>query len=182
MNPYVFEFFHFDKATVSPVDNKEHNSDSIVLFVSQLDKDTGDSVFLLSKDLFLDNGNFVFVHNFSISDQNYMLNVGFNEEGYFCNFDYPHYCHIDLSVFNYLGGLFSVNSSDSFFESLNGKYGSFPDGSIVTVSGKMGDFTVKSSEIFWNDDDKKNFMLIYILFDSSGRLLISPDIHVSLKV
>lgn len=78
------------------------------------------------------------------------------------------------------GGLF--NYAFSFFESLNGKYGSFVDGSLVTVAGRSGTFDVVASEIFWNDDNSKEYMMLYVLSHSSTKkILIVPEIHVSLK-
>lgn len=71
-------------------------------------------------------------------------------------------------------------SDSSFFTSLNGKYGSFPDGTSVTVANKEGVFKVKSSELFWNDNDTKEYMIAYVLADSLGNFLMVPDIHVSL--
>lgn len=77
-----------------------------------------------------------------------------------------------------IDNIFNIVNSSSSTASLNGKYGSIVDGSLVTVQGKEGQFTVKSSELFWNDKDTNSYMLVYQLADSSGNFLMAPDIYV----
>ncbi|MBN1839486.1 MAG: hypothetical protein JW802_05520 [Campylobacterales bacterium] len=75
-------------------------------------------------------------------------------------------------------GMF-LNSGEPFYQSLNGKYGSFPDDTVVTVDGKEGQFVVKASELFWNDKDTNSYMMTYILSQSgTSKFLMAPDIYV----
>jgi len=75
-------------------------------------------------------------------------------------------------------GMF-LNTGEPFYASLNGKYGSFPDDTVVTVDGKDGQFVVKASELFWNDKDTNSYMMTYILSQSgTSKFLMAPDIYV----
>ncbi|MCD8477042.1 MAG: hypothetical protein LRY68_03240 [Sulfurospirillum sp.] len=77
------------------------------------------------------------------------------------------------------GGFLFDSAGEPFYASLNGKYGSFPDDTVVTVDGKEGQFVVKASELFWNDKDTNSYMMTYILSQSgTNKFLMSPDIYV----
>lgn len=64
---------------------------------------------------------------------------------------------------------------------LNGNCGSFKNGSVVNVLGKIGDYIVKSSQFVWDDTTKKNSMVIYSL-EKDGTMMFASDPLVSLKV
>lgn len=80
--------------------------------------------------------------------------------------------NIDLSTLDF---------SSFGFVSLNGNCGSFKDGTVVTIVGKIGDYVVTGSQFSWDDTTKKNSMIVYKL-EKDGTFMLAPDVLVSLKV
>ncbi|AFL69763.1 hypothetical protein [Sulfurospirillum barnesii] len=70
------------------------------------------------------------------------------------------------------------SASSSSFPSLNGKYGSLPDGTEVTVTGKKNEYTVVSSEMLWNDSSSSSYMIVYVLKDEDDLFMMAPDVSV----
>jgi len=133
-------------------------------------------IFVTRKFEYLGSNNEDYSDIFTVADLYHISLLIYSDLSFEIFCDSGHFLKVEISS-DFFGT--SSDSDSAFFTSLNGKYGSYPDGVLVTVSDKTGQFTVKSSELFWNDNDSREYMLAYILADSSGNFLMVPDIHVT---
>ena len=91
-------------------------------------------------------------------------------------------CEVSASTFWGLsigGGVGSAPTPFNFLD-LNGNCGTLKNGTIVTVTDKEGEYIVRSSQIFWNDNTKNSNMIIYYL-EQDGCFMYSPDCHATKK-
>jgi hypothetical protein len=91
---------------------------------------------------------------------------------------------VDTSYLSYLNGLDGGGTTDtSLLDSLNGNFGSYPDGTYVTVQGlTTRTYTVQSSSLGWDSPSTGSLIITYRLKDSDGNFLEAPHVLLSQKI
>ena len=184
---YLIRVQYFSKDTVSPIDNQTHFAGSLGCFV-QDGSNMESPIFVFSADFMNEDGSlkYTFINTFTISDVNYTLSVVFDDVyGFQCVFDYPHYFLVDNSALVFLAGLLGSSggtTDTSLLTSLNGNFGSYPDGVQVVVQGlTTRTYTVQSSSLGWDSPSTGSLIITYRLKDADDNFLEAPHVLLTLK-
>ncbi|ARU48316.1 hypothetical protein [Sulfurospirillum diekertiae] len=77
-----------------------------------------------------------------------------------------------------------VGSSEGVFSvpDLDGNFGAYPNGSVVTVSARQGEYTIEASQQLWSYPavDLQGSSVIYKL-SQNGKILLAPHFLLTLK-
>lgn len=91
--------------------------------------------------------------------------------------------HLDTlgtTIDEYAASVGSGNNSSVLLQSLNGNFGSYPNGTVCQTFPSSRDYTVSRSYFFENDSSK--FLIMYELLDSNGCLTVVPHDFVVIPV
>ena len=91
-------------------------------------------------------------------------------------------CTFEMDYY-FCSSFFSGGTTDtSLLDSLNGNFGSYPDGAQVVVQGlTTRTYTVQSSSLGWDSPSTGSLIITYRLKDADDNFLEAPHVLLTLK-
>jgi len=184
---YYVHIDYFDVDGVSSIDGVNYSAGSLVASVQYSASVSDLNFVLIASSVF--NSDKTLSTSFDILDDSeilHRLDIDLHSTSDFTvNFDLPFQLFVTSKALFFLSSFINGNTGTtdtSLLTSLNGNFGSYPDGAQVVVQGlTTRTYTVQSSSLGWDSPSTGSLIITYRLKDADDNFLEAPHVLLTLK-